>query len=70
LPYNILGITLPFAQKLSTRRRKLLVNKEKEFNNMFKENKNNGEHRNGRKSQFKNSSTNGEKLNEYLDSKD
>ncbi|WP_169727365.1 hypothetical protein [Paucisalibacillus globulus] len=47
-----------------------MVNKEKEFNNMFKENKNNGEHRNGRKSQFKNSSTNGEKLNEYLDSKD
>ncbi|WP_163969366.1 hypothetical protein [Oceanobacillus halotolerans] len=31
-----------------------MVNKQKEFNNQFKENRNHGEHRNGRKSQFKN----------------
>jgi hypothetical protein len=48
-----------------------LVNKEKEFNNMFKENKNHGEHRNGRKSQYKNSSAHGgDKPDEYLNSKD
>ncbi len=38
---------------------------------MFKENKNHGEHRNGRKSQYKNSSAHGsDKLDEYLNSKD
>lgn len=34
-------------------------NKEKKVNNQFKENKNHGEHRNGRKSQFKNSNSDG-----------
>ncbi|GGA83332.1 hypothetical protein [Ornithinibacillus halotolerans] len=48
-----------------------MVNKEKEFNNMFKENRNHGEHRNGRKSQFKNSSAHGDgKPDEYLNRKD
>jgi hypothetical protein len=37
---------------------------------MFKENKNHGEHRNGRKSQFKNSSVHGEKLDEYKTQQD
>lgn len=49
----------------------ILVNKEKEFNNMFKENKNHGEHRNGRKSQYKNSSVHGgDEPDEYLTKKD
>jgi hypothetical protein len=44
-----------------------MVNKEKEFNNQFKENENSGEHRNGRLSQFKNhNSQGGEKPNEYV----
>ncbi|MGM8364444.1 hypothetical protein ACLIBG_03070 [Virgibacillus sp. W0181] len=43
-----------------------MVNKEKEFNNQFKKNKQSGEHRNGRKSQFKNhNSKGGEEPNEY-----
>jgi len=41
-----------------------------EKNNQFKENKNHGEHRNGRKSQYKNSSTHGGQLNEYVSKKD
>jgi len=41
-----------------------------EKNNQFKENKNHGEHRNGRKSQYKNSSTHGKQLNEYVSKKD
>ncbi|MEC5423967.1 hypothetical protein QGM71_10740 [Virgibacillus sp. C22-A2] len=41
-----------------------------EKNNQFKENKNHGEHRNGRKSQYKNSnSQGGEEKNEYLSRK-
>lgn len=48
-----------------------MVNKEKEFNNQFKENKNSGEHRNGRKSQFKNhNAENGEEPNEYISKKE
>ncbi|MEN1966726.1 hypothetical protein WMZ97_01505 [Lentibacillus sp. N15] len=46
-----------------------MVNKEQK-NNMFKENTNNGEHRNGRKSQFKNHNSQGNgKLNEYISGK-
>lgn len=46
-----------------------MVNKEKEFNNMFKENKNNGETRRGRKSQFKNhNSKGGGAPNEFISS--
>ncbi|WP_165769026.1 hypothetical protein [Virgibacillus profundi] len=48
-----------------------MVNKEKEFNNMFKENENSGEQRNGRKSQFKNHNSKlGEAPNEYVSKKD
>ncbi|AIF44837.1 hypothetical protein [Virgibacillus sp. SK37] len=48
-----------------------MVNKEKEFNNMFKKNKQSGEHRNGRKSQYKNYNNHpGEEPNEYQSSKD
>ncbi|WP_192869565.1 hypothetical protein [Lentibacillus sediminis] len=48
-----------------------MVNKEKEFNNQFKENKPHGERRNGRKSQFKNSSVHGgDEPNEYVNKKD
>ncbi|UJL46251.1 hypothetical protein KFZ58_18150 [Virgibacillus sp. NKC19-16] len=48
-----------------------MVNKGKEFNNMFKKNEQSGEHRNGRKSQFKNSNTQGgEEPNEYISKKD
>ncbi|WP_404450549.1 hypothetical protein LG329_09320 [Virgibacillus necropolis] len=48
-----------------------MVNKEKEFNNQFKENENSGEHRNGRKAQFKNYNANaGEAPNEYRSKKD
>ncbi|WP_187695457.1 hypothetical protein [Oceanobacillus piezotolerans] len=44
-----------------------MTNKEQK-NNQFKENKNNGETRNGRKSPFKNSNPHGgETPNEYLD---
>lgn len=44
-----------------------MVNKEKEFNNMFKENQQTGEHRNGRLSQYKNSNSQGEgELNQYV----
>ncbi|WP_010531374.1 hypothetical protein [Lentibacillus jeotgali] len=39
-------------------------------NNQFKENKNHGEYRNGRKSQYKNSSVHGKQLNEYVSNKD
>lgn len=47
-----------------------MVNKEKEFNNQFKENKNSGEHRNGRKSQFKNHNVNNsEAPNEFFSNK-
>ncbi|MFD2923366.1 hypothetical protein [Halobacillus naozhouensis] len=47
-----------------------MTNKEKEFNNQFKENKNNGEHRNGRLSQFKNHNDgHGEEPNEYISNK-
>lgn len=46
-----------------------MVNKEKEFNNQFKENKRHGEHRNGRKSQFKNHNSQEGQLNEYIDNK-
>ncbi|MFD2043615.1 hypothetical protein ACFSTA_04410 [Ornithinibacillus salinisoli] len=46
-------------------------NNEKKHDNMFKENKNHGEHRNGRKSQFKNSAVHGgDEPNEYVNSKD
>ncbi|HLR02993.1 MAG TPA: hypothetical protein VK111_09670 [Virgibacillus sp.] len=46
-------------------------NKDKKVNNQFKENKNHGEHRNGRKSQFKNSSSSGEgELNQYVSEKE
>ncbi|MFC4558294.1 hypothetical protein ACFO3D_08715 [Virgibacillus kekensis] len=40
-------------------------------NNQFKENKNHGEHRNGRKSQYKNHSTHGgdNAPDEFIDSK-
>ncbi|MFD1362894.1 hypothetical protein [Lentibacillus salinarum] len=41
-----------------------------EKNNQFKENKNHGEYRNGRKSQYKNNSVHGEQLNEYVNKKD
>ncbi|MBD1223564.1 hypothetical protein [Virgibacillus halodenitrificans] len=48
-----------------------MVNKEKEFNNMFKKNKQSGEHRNGRKSQYKNyNSQLGEEPNEYQSRKE
>ncbi|MCP3026513.1 hypothetical protein [Halobacillus sp. A5] len=41
--------------------------KDKKVDNQFKENKNHGEHRNGRLSQFKNhNSQSGEKPNEYV----
>ncbi|SFA94434.1 hypothetical protein SAMN04488072_10464 [Lentibacillus halodurans] len=40
-------------------------------NNQFKENKNHGEHRNGRKSQYKNNSTHGGgRPDEYISQKD
>ncbi|WP_173916843.1 hypothetical protein [Halobacillus sp. Marseille-Q1614] len=40
-------------------------------NNQFKENKNHGEHHNGRLSQMKNhNSTGGEDLNEFINNKD
>ncbi|HLQ70996.1 MAG TPA: hypothetical protein VK142_04295 [Bacillota bacterium] len=46
-------------------------NKEKKVNNQFKENKNHGEHRNGRKSQFKNSNSDGTgEPNQYVSKKD
>ncbi|MFC7063566.1 hypothetical protein [Halobacillus seohaensis] len=45
--------------------------KDKKPDNQFKENKNHGEHRNGRLSQFKNSSSAGnEEPNEYINKKD
>ncbi|MFA1819328.1 hypothetical protein ACDX78_03820 [Virgibacillus oceani] len=48
-----------------------MVNKGKEFNNMFKENRQSGEHRNGRKSQYKNNNKQqGEAPNEYLSQKE
>ncbi|MFQ3546524.1 hypothetical protein Q7A53_20770 [Halobacillus rhizosphaerae] len=44
--------------------------KDKKPDNQFKENKNHGEHRNGRKAQFKNHSTEfGEEPNEYVNNK-
>lgn len=47
-----------------------MVNKEKEFNNMFKKNRQSGELRNGRKSQYKNNNKHdGEAPNEYLSEK-
>ncbi|MBX0358187.1 hypothetical protein [Halobacillus sp. Nhm2S1] len=43
-------------------------NKEKKVDRQFKERKSHGEHRNGRKAQFKNHSTHfGEVPNEYID---
>ncbi|WP_179134054.1 hypothetical protein [Halobacillus massiliensis] len=45
-------------------------NKGKKKDNQFKENKNNGEHRNGRLSQMKNHSNSDGELNEYLNNKD
>ncbi|MBN9654472.1 hypothetical protein J0K78_09375 [Halobacillus sp. GSS1] len=43
-------------------------NKEKKPDRQFKERKSHGEHRNGRKAQFKNHSTHfGEVPNEYID---
>lgn len=46
-------------------------NKEQKKDNMFKENTNHGESRNGRKSQFKNSSSQGDgKLDEYVSEKE
>lgn len=48
-----------------------MSNKKKKQNNQFKENKNNGEQRNGRLSQFKNhNNQDGEEPNEYISSKD
>ncbi|WP_176222134.1 hypothetical protein [Tuberibacillus sp. Marseille-P3662] len=48
-----------------------MVNKEKEWNNQFKKNKNSGEHKNGRLSQFKNNAADGEETpNEYVSKKD
>ncbi|MBY7144990.1 hypothetical protein KFZ56_18395 [Virgibacillus sp. NKC19-3] len=48
-----------------------MVNKGKEFNNMFKKNQQSGEHRNGRKSQYKNSNTGGEEEpNQYINKND
>ncbi|GAB3048980.1 hypothetical protein [Virgibacillus ainsalahensis] len=48
-----------------------MVNKEKEFNNMFKKNEQSGERRNGRKSQFKNhNAQENEAPNEYISKKD
>ncbi|WP_176142379.1 hypothetical protein [Halobacillus hunanensis] len=44
-----------------------MKNKDKKVDNQFKENKNHGEHRNGRLSQFKNhNDKNGEEPNEYI----
>lgn len=46
-------------------------NKQKKQNNQFKENKNSGEQRNGRLSQFKNhNNKDGEEPNEYISRKD
>lgn len=46
-------------------------NKNKKVNNQFKENENHGEHRNGRKSQYKNSNSEGEgEPNQYISKKD
>ncbi|TCP20352.1 hypothetical protein EV207_15226 [Scopulibacillus darangshiensis] len=43
------------------------MNKEKEFDHQFKTRENSGEHRNGRKSQFKNHNSQGEgNPNEYI----
>ncbi|MFD2761265.1 hypothetical protein [Lentibacillus juripiscarius] len=39
-------------------------------NNQFKENKNHGEHRNGRKSQYKNHNAKGGRPNEYISEND
>lgn len=48
-----------------------MVNKEKEFNNQFKENENSGEHRNGRLSQVKNHHSQGKETpNEYVSKKE
>lgn len=45
--------------------------KDKKVNNQFMENENSGEHRNGRKSQFKNSNSTGEgELNQYTSKKE
>ncbi|MUV37576.1 hypothetical protein JNUCC1_01382 [Lentibacillus sp. JNUCC-1] len=43
------------------------MNKQQKFNNQFKERKPSGEHRNGRKSQYKNSSVHGGAPDEYVD---
>ncbi len=42
-----------------------MSNQDKKKNNQFKENKNHGEKRTGRLSQFKNESSHGEALDEY-----
>ncbi|UOQ44791.1 hypothetical protein MUN89_02220 [Halobacillus salinarum] len=45
--------------------------KDKKHNNQFKENKNHGEHRNGRLAQFKNHNAEfGEEPNEYINKKE
>ncbi|HLR67658.1 hypothetical protein [Virgibacillus alimentarius] len=44
--------------------------KDKKRNNQFKENENSGEHRNGRKSQFKNHNAEGGTPNEYISKKE
>lgn len=50
-----------------------MPNKEKDFDHRFKDRDNNGEHRNGRLSQFKNHHSQGGDLqapNEYISKKD
>lgn len=50
-----------------------MVNKEKEFDHHFKSRENNGEHRNGRLSQYKNQHSQGKKdaaPNEYVNHKE
>jgi hypothetical protein len=50
---------------------RIIVNKGKEFNNMFKKNSQSGELRNGRKSPYKNNNTRGDGApNEYLSKKE
>lgn len=50
---------------------KKMSNKHKKKNNQFKENKNSGEHRNGRLSQYKNhNNQGGDEPNEYISKKE
>ncbi|MGM8212435.1 hypothetical protein ACLIBH_06500 [Virgibacillus sp. W0430] len=46
-----------------------MSNNSKKRNNQFKKNEQSGEHRNGRKSPFKNHAEDGNEPNEYLDQK-